>query len=115
MQLIEAAGYVSLMVQRTEPSVRYVAVDGPVSRIEAGTDEQLVEVTKRYLSPEAVDAISSSRAANWASRWRCSWSRATGCRPTSGPGEAAASRRRRLLVQGLAYRAVTSRRLTFSD
>jgi len=54
-RLIEAAGCFSLMVERTEPTVRYVAVDGPVSRIEAATDEQLVEVTKRYLSPEKVD------------------------------------------------------------
>ncbi|MGE0219976.1 pyridoxamine 5'-phosphate oxidase family protein [Mycolicibacterium sp.] len=53
--LIEAAGYVSLMVERLEPSVRYVAVDGPVLRIEPGTDDQLVEMTKRYLPPEKVD------------------------------------------------------------
>ena len=39
------------MVERVEPSVRYVAVDGPVSRIEPGTDEQLVEVTQRYMAP----------------------------------------------------------------
>ncbi len=54
-QLIEASGYVSLMAERVEPTVRYVAVDGPVLRIEPGTDEQLVEVTKRYLAPEKVD------------------------------------------------------------
>ena len=54
-QLIEASGYVSLMVERVEPTVRYVAVDGPVLRIEPGTDEQLVEVTKRYLAPDKVD------------------------------------------------------------
>ncbi|BBY75428.1 pyridoxamine 5'-phosphate oxidase [Mycolicibacterium parafortuitum] len=54
-QLIEAAGFVSLMVERLEPSVRYVAVDGPVLRIEPGTDDQLVEMTKRYLPPEKVD------------------------------------------------------------
>ena len=55
-RLIEAAGEFTLMVDRVEPSVRYVTVDGPVSRIEPGTDEQLVEVTKRYLPPHAVDA-----------------------------------------------------------
>jgi hypothetical protein len=44
------------MVDRLEPTVRYVAVDGPVSRIEPATDEQLVEMTKRYLSPDKVDA-----------------------------------------------------------
>ena len=54
-RLIEAAGYLSLMVERLEPTVRYVAVDGAVDRIEDGTDEQLVEMTKRYLPAEAVD------------------------------------------------------------
>jgi len=54
-RLIEAAGYLSLMVDRVEPTVRYVAVDGAVDRIEEGTDEQLVEMTKRYLPAEAVE------------------------------------------------------------
>lgn len=54
-RLIEKTGYFSLMAERLEPSVRYVAVDGPVSRIEPGTDDQLVELTKRYLPPEAVE------------------------------------------------------------
>ncbi len=54
-RLIEAAGYLSLMVDRVEPTVRYVAVDGAVSRIEEATDEQLVEMTRRYLPPEAVE------------------------------------------------------------
>jgi hypothetical protein len=45
------------MVDRAEPTVRYVAVDGPVSRIEPGTDEQLVELARRYLPPERVDAF----------------------------------------------------------
>ncbi|MGP4058032.1 pyridoxamine 5'-phosphate oxidase family protein [Mycobacterium sp. 4D054] len=54
-RLIESSGHVSLMVDRVEPTVRYVAVDGPVLRIEPGTDEHLVEVTKRYLPPEKVD------------------------------------------------------------
>jgi hypothetical protein len=57
VSLIEAAGHFSLMAERAEPSVRYVAVDGPVSRIEPGTDEQLVELTRRYLPPERVDAF----------------------------------------------------------
>lgn len=54
-RLIEAAGHLSLMVERLEPSVRYVAVDGAVSRTEPGTDEQLVELAKRYLAPERVN------------------------------------------------------------
>jgi nitroimidazol reductase NimA-like FMN-containing flavoprotein (pyridoxamine 5'-phosphate oxidase superfamily) len=54
-RLIEAAGHFSLMAERVAPTVRYVSVDGPVSRIEPATDEQLVELTKRYLSPEKVE------------------------------------------------------------
>ena len=56
-RLIQAAGYFSLMVHRASPSVRYVAVDGPVSPIEPGTDEQLVELAQRYLPHERVDAF----------------------------------------------------------
>jgi nitroimidazol reductase NimA-like FMN-containing flavoprotein (pyridoxamine 5'-phosphate oxidase superfamily) len=55
-RLIETQGEFTLMAERLEPTVRYVAVDGPVSRIEPGTDEQLVEMTKRYLAPDKVDA-----------------------------------------------------------
>ena len=54
-RLIEATGYFSLMVEREEPTVRYVAVDGAVGRIEPGTDAQLEEMTRRYLSGEAAD------------------------------------------------------------
>ncbi|MBS1691888.1 MAG: pyridoxamine 5'-phosphate oxidase family protein [Actinobacteria bacterium] len=55
-RLIEAAGHFSLMAERLEPTVRYVAVDGAVSRIEPATDDQLVEMTKRYLPPDKVEA-----------------------------------------------------------
>jgi hypothetical protein len=54
-RLIAATGYFSLMAEAVEPSVRYVAVDGAVSRIEPGTDAQLEEVTRRYLSGDAAD------------------------------------------------------------
>jgi nitroimidazol reductase NimA-like FMN-containing flavoprotein (pyridoxamine 5'-phosphate oxidase superfamily) len=54
-RLIEATGYFSLMVEREEPTVRYVAVDGAVSRIEPATDAQLEEMTRRYLQGEAAD------------------------------------------------------------
>jgi hypothetical protein len=54
-RLIEAAGFFSLMVERTEPTTRYVAVDGAVSRIETATDAQLEEVTRRYLEGESAD------------------------------------------------------------
>lgn len=54
-RLIETQGEFTLMVDRVEPTVRYVSVDGPVSRVEPATDDQLVELTKRYLRPEAVE------------------------------------------------------------
>jgi hypothetical protein len=54
-RLIETQGEFTLMVDRVEPTVRYVSVDGPVSRIEPATDDQLVEMVKRYLPPQAVD------------------------------------------------------------
>jgi nitroimidazol reductase NimA-like FMN-containing flavoprotein (pyridoxamine 5'-phosphate oxidase superfamily) len=54
-RLIETQGEFTLMVQRIEPTVRYVTVDGPVSRIQPATDEHLVELTKRYLPPEKVE------------------------------------------------------------
>lgn len=55
-RLIEAAGYFSLMVERVEPTVRYVAVDGPVSRTEPGIDDQLIEIARRYMPPDRLDA-----------------------------------------------------------
>ena len=56
-RLIEASGHFSLMVDRSEPTVRYVAVDGPVSCIEPGGDELMVELTQRYLPPHRVDVF----------------------------------------------------------
>ncbi len=55
-RLIEAAGRFTLMVERVNPSVRYVTVEGPVSRIVPATDEQLVEVSARYVPPASLDA-----------------------------------------------------------
>ena len=54
-KLIEAAGCFSLMVERTEPTLRYVAVDGPVSRIEPGTEELHAELAHRYLPPDRAE------------------------------------------------------------
>jgi nitroimidazol reductase NimA-like FMN-containing flavoprotein (pyridoxamine 5'-phosphate oxidase superfamily) len=51
-RLIEAAGFFTLMVQRAEPTMRYVAVDGAVSRIEPSTEAELHELAERYLPPE---------------------------------------------------------------
>jgi hypothetical protein len=55
-RLIEAAGRFTLMVERVVPTVRYVSVEGPVTRTVAGTDELLREITVRYLPPEKVAA-----------------------------------------------------------
>ncbi|AYY11885.1 pyridoxamine 5'-phosphate oxidase family protein [Actinobacteria bacterium YIM 96077] len=50
--LIEAAGRFSLMVQRVEPTVRYVSVEGPVTRTVPMTDALLAELAHRYLPEE---------------------------------------------------------------
>ncbi|MFD9964766.1 pyridoxamine 5'-phosphate oxidase family protein [Amycolatopsis sp. NPDC058986] len=52
---IKAAGRFSLMVQRTEPTVRYVSVEGPVTRIEPGGRERTTEMAARYLPPDQVE------------------------------------------------------------
>jgi hypothetical protein len=54
-RLIEAAGCFSLMVERAEPTLRYVAVDGAVGRIEPGSDDHHIELAHRYLPPERAD------------------------------------------------------------
>jgi hypothetical protein len=54
-RLIEAAGFFSLMAERLEPTTRYVSVDGAVTHIEPGTDAQMDEMTRRYLSGAAAD------------------------------------------------------------
>jgi hypothetical protein len=63
-QLIEAAGFFSLMVERLEPTARYVAVDGAVSRIEPGTDAQMEELARRYLDDAAVEGYLEFAKAN---------------------------------------------------
>ena len=51
---IEAAGRFSLMVQRTEPTIRYVSVEGPVIRTAAASVERSREMAARYLPPDKV-------------------------------------------------------------
>jgi hypothetical protein len=53
-RLIGAAGRFTLMVERTAPTIRYVSVEGPVTRTIAETDELVREITERYLPPEKV-------------------------------------------------------------
>ncbi|MDQ1006935.1 hypothetical protein QFZ82_001420 [Streptomyces sp. V4I23] len=55
-QLIAEAGRFSLMVDRVEPTIRYVSVEGPVIDTVPATREQLVEISARYLPAEKVEA-----------------------------------------------------------
>lgn len=54
-ELIQAAGRLSLMVDRLEPTIRYVSVEGPVVNTVPATLEQLREISARYLPAEKVD------------------------------------------------------------
>jgi hypothetical protein len=54
-QLIQAAGRISLMIDRLEPTIRYVSVEGPVIKTTPATLEQLREISARYLPAEKVD------------------------------------------------------------
>jgi hypothetical protein len=51
---IEAAGRFSMMVQRAEPTIRYVSVEGPLTRTAAGDHERSREMAKRYIPPNKV-------------------------------------------------------------
>ncbi len=53
-QLIEKAGRFTLMVERVEPTIRYVSVEGPVVETAPATREQLVEISARYLPADKV-------------------------------------------------------------
>ncbi|MDG9727682.1 MULTISPECIES: pyridoxamine 5'-phosphate oxidase family protein [unclassified Streptomyces] len=54
-ELIKAAGRFSLMVDRLEPTIRYVSVEGPVVETATATEEQLREMAARYLPAEKVE------------------------------------------------------------
>ncbi|MFD5855013.1 pyridoxamine 5'-phosphate oxidase family protein [Streptomyces chartreusis] len=54
-ELIQTAGRLSLMVDRIEPTIRYVSVEGPVINTVPATLEQLREISARYLPAEKVD------------------------------------------------------------
>ncbi|MER7176428.1 pyridoxamine 5'-phosphate oxidase family protein [Streptomyces mesophilus] len=54
-QLIEKAGRFTLMIDRVEPTVRYVSVEGPAISIVPSTHEHLVEISARYLPAEKVE------------------------------------------------------------
>jgi nitroimidazol reductase NimA-like FMN-containing flavoprotein (pyridoxamine 5'-phosphate oxidase superfamily) len=60
---IDAAGRFSLLVQRNEPTVRYVSVEGPVVRTGAGSEERSREMAARYMAPDRVaDYLEYERA-----------------------------------------------------
>ncbi|MFF8032517.1 MULTISPECIES: pyridoxamine 5'-phosphate oxidase family protein [unclassified Streptomyces] len=59
-RLIGAAGRFSLMVERTEPTIRYVSVEGPVLGTAPATLEQLREISARYLPAGKVEGYVDS-------------------------------------------------------
>ncbi|MGY3202386.1 pyridoxamine 5'-phosphate oxidase family protein [Streptomyces sp. TE5632] len=59
-RLIGTAGRFSLMVDRVEPTVRYVSVEGPVVETTPATLEQLREISARYLPAEKVEGYVSA-------------------------------------------------------
>ncbi|MEV6320747.1 pyridoxamine 5'-phosphate oxidase family protein [Nocardia sp. NPDC051787] len=63
MRLLREAGRFTLMVQQLEPTVRYVSVEGPVTRIIPMTDEMSREMAARYLPAESVDGYLKAAAA----------------------------------------------------
>ncbi|MDH6218282.1 hypothetical protein M2283_005614 [Streptomyces pseudovenezuelae] len=54
-ELIQAAGRFSLMIDRLEPTIRYVSVEGPVIATEPSTIDHLREMSARYLPAEKVE------------------------------------------------------------
>lgn len=60
---IHAAGRFSLLAQRTTPTVRYVSVEGPVTRVVPCDDKGTWEMAARYLPPDRVaDFVKYERA-----------------------------------------------------
>lgn len=54
-KLIEAAGRFSLLVERVQPTVRYVSVEGPVVATTPATKEQAYQLAARYLPADQVE------------------------------------------------------------
>ena len=61
---IRAAGRFSLMVQRDEPTLRYVTVEGPVTEVRDGSYAQSLEMASRYLAPDAAKNFVEYEQAN---------------------------------------------------
>ena len=64
--LIAAAGRFTLMVERVAPTIRYVSIEGPVTRTIPATDALELEMTERYLPPDKVAAYLAFAKANFA-------------------------------------------------
>ncbi|MBF6077328.1 pyridoxamine 5'-phosphate oxidase family protein [Nocardia beijingensis] len=56
MRYLRETGRFGLMVQQVEPTVRYVSVEGPVTRTTPMTDEMHREMAERYIPAASVDA-----------------------------------------------------------
>ncbi|MEV6169299.1 pyridoxamine 5'-phosphate oxidase family protein [Streptomyces sp. NPDC051954] len=54
-ELISKAGRFSLMVDRLEPTIRYVSVEGPVVDTTPATIDRLREISARYLPADKVE------------------------------------------------------------
>jgi hypothetical protein len=54
--LIAAAGRFTLMVDRVQPTVRYVSAEGPVTRTVPATDELVLAIASRYLPADGAAA-----------------------------------------------------------
>ncbi|MBF6347782.1 MULTISPECIES: pyridoxamine 5'-phosphate oxidase family protein [Nocardia] len=63
MRRIRDAGRFSLMVQRVQPTVRYVSVEGPVTAVEPLPDARHREMVSRYLPPDQVEGYLAFAAA----------------------------------------------------
>ncbi|MFJ6074412.1 pyridoxamine 5'-phosphate oxidase family protein [Streptomyces sp. NPDC093065] len=63
-RLIGEAGRFSLMVDRLEPTIRYVSVEGPAVGTVAATEEHLRELAARYLPAEKVDGYVAFASGN---------------------------------------------------
>ena len=55
MELIRAAGRVSLVVQTEQPPYRYVSVEGPVTAMAPAEPGQRRALAERYLGPHGAD------------------------------------------------------------
>ncbi|MFC7405566.1 pyridoxamine 5'-phosphate oxidase family protein [Georgenia alba] len=55
VRLIREAGRFTMLSSRMKPTIRYVSAEGPLIRIEPGTEEDLRTMTYHYLGGEAAE------------------------------------------------------------